>query len=175
MRKSTTAALCFPLCLAVASAAPSPLPLGDGAKAKTTVYQATLGSIEFSTEIDNILFALTSLQSKYKVVRINVRNRGRDTLRFSKSKDQVMLFFPDAAAGRVGLLDLQRRDPAVWDGLESELRAMLVYPELVEPGEEENVFVFIPDPTLTRLPVHVDFMVSSANRTVALRHPVSKK
>src|SRR5207245_7501384 len=100
MRTPIAATLWLSLCLAVASAAPSPHAWGDGRKAKKTLYRAELGSIEFSCEIDNILFALASLENKYKVVRINIRNRGPEALRLSKSKAQVMVFLADALAGR---------------------------------------------------------------------------
>ena len=53
----------------------------------------------------------------------------------------VQAQFGDRRPAVTGILDLGARDAVLWDSMPPSLREAIVYPQMVEPGEEESVFV----------------------------------
>ncbi|MHC4270108.1 MAG: hypothetical protein ACYSTS_16815 [Planctomycetota bacterium] len=137
----------------------------NGGKGKKTFYkgQIKLGEeevCEFSTEIEQVLFRINSVENKYKVVRIKIINKSEKTLHLSIDKDKLELAYNEGHI--TGILDLSKYDPIFWDALDSDIRNTLVYPQIVEgKGEEENVFVFIPNPKLEKLPLAFIYTIES--------------
>jgi hypothetical protein len=161
----------IPLCLILGLGA-APV-LGNGGKGKVTVYRAEVRTgegepIQFSAELEGILFRLNSVRNKYKVVRLKVVNDSPGPLKLSPDQDKIeLLYDPDPAVQ--GILNLAGRDAALWDSFPADLRQVLAYPRLVEAGEEENVFVFIADPNLARLPKRFRYRIASLPDPVELR------
>ncbi|HEV8580153.1 MAG TPA: hypothetical protein VGX68_13865 [Thermoanaerobaculia bacterium] len=148
--------------------------LGNGGKGKTTVYRAEVRQgegepIQFSAELEAILFRLNSVRNKYKVVRVKIVNDSSNSLKLSPDQDKIELLFNTGEAPMQGILNLSKRDAALWDSLPADLRQALAYPRIVEAGEEENVFVFIADPNLARLPRHIRYHVASLPDPVEMR------
>lgn len=130
--------------------------LGNGGKGKKIRYLGYIetgehGTCLFSSEIEPVMFVLNSVQNKYKVVRIKIKNQSKKPIRLSKQKDKIELQFDH---GNIqGILNLAKHDADFWDSLKLELRKALVYPQIVEPnGEEENIYVFVPDAKLNKFP-----------------------
>lgn len=147
--------------------------LGNGGKGKTTIYRAEArtgegGPIQFSAELEAILFRLNSVQNKFKVVRLKIVNDSPRALKLSPDQDKIELLFDDGAPVP-GILKLSGRDAALWDSFSADLRQVLVYPRVVEAGEEENVFVFIADPNLAHLPRRFRYHIASLPDPVELR------
>ena len=41
-------------------------------------------------------------------------------------------------------MNLPSSDRATWDGLETEIRTAVVYPEVIESREEEGIYFYVP-------------------------------
>lgn len=140
--------------------------LCNGGKGKTDRYIGEIsidgnlpGACIFSTEIEKVLFRLNSVQNTYKVVRIKIVNFSKIPLLLSAEKDKIVLVY--AHRNISGILNLVNHDPTLWDTFAVEMRRILVYPKKVEAGEEENIFVFIPEPNLTELPEGFLYVIDS--------------
>ena len=118
----------------------------NGGKGKTEHYAgfARFGDdfIAFDTSFDKVLFLLTSVQNKYKIIQVRVKNNGRSPVLLSDAKDMITIVFKNRQVR--GILDMYRRDSAFWDALTPGTRQILAYPANVSPGEEQSVFVFTP-------------------------------
>ena len=144
----------------------------NGSKGKKVLYEAHIGIREanhpdchFMIELEPILFQINSVQNKYRVIRINIKNDSLASLKLSLDKDSVQF----RANSRLvkGSLSVASSDQAWWDGLSSELRRALAYPDqsAIKGGEEENVFVFVPVSDLPTLPVEILFKIDSVSGT----------
>jgi hypothetical protein len=124
-----------------------PLARGNGGEGKVVVYRGTLsgdgGEVQFDAEVQPLFFRLATVRSAYRVVRIRIRNTGSRPLVLSAGGDAVEVQLR-GGANVTGVLDLGTRDAAVWDALPADLRGLIAYPQRVEGGEEESVFVFLP-------------------------------
>ena len=117
------------------------------------------GVCSFSTQFEKVLFRLNSVQNKYKAVRIRIVNYSKSPLLLSAERDKIELIYDQR--GIPGILNIANHDPAFWDSLDLEMRKALVYPKKVEAGEEENIFVFLPDSNLTELPIKFLYVIDS--------------
>jgi hypothetical protein len=144
----------------------------NGSKGKKVTYEAhvrigdaTQPECHFLVELEPILFQINSVQSKYRVIRINIRNDSQASLKLSLEKDSVQV----RADSRLvkGSLSIAGSDQAWWDGLSSSLRRALAYPDqsAIKRGEEENVFVFVPVSDLPTLPIEILFKIDSVSAT----------
>jgi hypothetical protein len=140
----------------------------NGSKGKKVIYEAHIAvgdanqpNCHFMIELEPILFQISSVQNKYRVIRINIRNDSQTSLKLSLDKDSVQL----RADSRLvkGSLSVANSEQAWWDGLSPELRRALAYPDqsAIKRGEEENVFVFVPVSDLPTLPVEILFKIDS--------------
>src|SRR5262245_40740830 len=106
--------------------------LSNGGKGKTAKYtgQIKIGQgtdkIEFSTEIERVLFLLNSVENKYKVVRIKINNLSKNALRLSREKDRIELHFNDGSGVLSGMLDISNRDPIFWNTFNREMKEILL-------------------------------------------------
>ena len=144
----------------------------NGSKGKKVLYEAHIvvgdanqPNCHFMIELEPILFQINSVQNKYRVIRINIKNDSLASLKLSLDKDSVQF----RANSRLvkGSLSVASSDQAWWDGLSSELRRALAYPDqsAIKGGEEENVFVFVPVSDLPTLPVEILFKIDSVSGT----------
>jgi hypothetical protein len=145
----------------------------NGGKGKVTTYQASVTmddqgrEVVFSAQLERVLFSLTSVQSKYKLVRIKIDNKSKKDLALSLEKDQIALRVGSETLP--GILDLGKQDPAMWDALGPAIRDQIAYPAKVKAGEEENIFVFIAKPALSDLPRDFRYSIESlAEKPVVL-------
>ena len=159
----------------------------DGGKAKNVVYQGQVraesgdGSTQFSVDPSPIIFYLGTVNNKYHVLLIRVRNETSTPLRLAKDQDSIEMRFADGQTVR-GVLNLPAADRATWDGLETELRTAVAYPEVVPAREEEGIYIYlrVGDVAAARkkheMPSSVIYNVKSLQRPVELRpRGVSKK
>jgi hypothetical protein len=123
---------------------------GNGGEGKVVVYRGTLPAgdgagpeAQFDAEVQPMFFRLATVRNAYRVVRIRIRNVGARSLVLSAGGDAVQVQLRSGATV-TGVLDLGARDAAVWDALPADLRGLIAYPQRVEGGEEESVFVFLP-------------------------------
>lgn len=146
--------------------------LGNGGEFKQTEYLGEIqtgddsGKVQFSTTIDRLMFTLTSLRNKYKVIRIQIENSSKSPISLSIEKDEMEIFFEDGKKIN-GILNIRKHDPELWSGFRLEIREMLAYPEVVTAPPNRgvhNVFVFIPDPRLDVLPVIFRYKIDSLER-----------
>jgi len=120
----------------------------DGGKAKNVIYEARVpaqtgtGSLQFSIDTSPIIFYLTTVNTKYHVLLLRVKNGTAAPLVLSKDQDAIELVFADGQKVQ-GLLNVRSVDPATWDGLETEIRTAVSYPDLVPALEEEGIYVYI--------------------------------
>jgi len=155
------------VCL-LAIAAVSASLAANGSKGKRVVYEGsvslgdgTSGDCRFLVELEPILFQVESVQSKYRVIRINIRNNSQSPLKLTMAKDSVQV--RDGSRVTKGNLNLADSEPAWWDGLPLELRKALAYPDqaAIRRGEEENVFAYFPAADLSTPPAEITFKIDS--------------
>jgi hypothetical protein len=126
-----------------------PSVLADGGKAKNVIYEGAArpqtgnGAWQFNIDSSPIIFYLGTVNNKYHVLLIRVKNDTDGPLNLSKDQDTIELRFTSRQKVK-GLLNLPASDRATWDGLETEIRTAVVYPELVQPGEEEGIYFYVP-------------------------------
>lgn len=147
----------------------------NGSKGKRVVYEATVrlgdttpGDCHFLVELEPILFQIESIQNKYRVIRINIRNDSQSPLRLSLEKDAVQVRVDSRVIQ--GSLNLADSDQAWWDKLPAELRKALAYPDqsAINRGEEENVFAYFPVADLPTLPREILFKINQVSTTPIL-------
>lgn len=166
-----------PLAGVVLLATAGTLLAANGTKGKRVIYEARVpmraadgAECIFAIELEPVLFPITSVQSKYRVIRINIRNRSSAALRLSLARDAVQaLVGSRLVQGRLSLSDAEQ---AWWDALSADLRQALAYPDqtTVKAGEEENVFAFFPVADMPGIPDEVLFKVASfASTPIAIR------
>jgi hypothetical protein len=140
----------------------------NGSKGKRVVYEGTAslgdgtsGQCRFLVELEPILFQIESVQNKYRIIRINIKNDGQAPLKLALMKDSIQV----RAGSRVtkGSLNPADGEQAWWDGLSPELRKALAYPDqaAVRHGEEENVFAYFPIADLSAPPSEILFKIDS--------------
>jgi hypothetical protein len=158
----------------------------DGGKAKNVIYEARVpaqtgtGALQFSIDTSPIIFYLTTVNAKYHVLLLRVRNDTGTPLRLSKDQDSIELAFADGRKVK-GVLNVPPVDRATWDGLETEIRTAVAYPDLVPVREEEGIYVYvrIGDVKTPRLrhemPVSLTYTIRSLARPVEVRQRSAAK
>jgi hypothetical protein len=153
------------LIVVVAIVGSAGLAAANGGKGKVTTYQAAVTmdvqgrEVVFSAQLERILFSLTSVHNKYKIVRIKIDNKTKKDVTLSLEKDQIELRVGSQTLP--GILDLGKHDPALWEAFGAVTREQIAYPARVKAGEEENIFVFIARPGLSDLPRDFRYSIDS--------------
>src|SRR5258706_3310859 len=158
----------------------------DGGKAKNVTYdgqarpQTGNGSWQFTIDTSPIIFYLGTVNNKYHVLLIRVKNNADAPLNLAKDQDTIELRFSDGQKVK-GLLNLPATDRATWDGLETEIRTAVAYPEVVPPREEEGIYFYVPIADVKgprkrhEMPSSIIYNIKSLASPVELRRPgVSK-
>jgi hypothetical protein len=123
--------------------------LADGGKAKNAIYdgqarpQSGNGSVQFNIDTSPIIFYLGTVNNKYHVLLIRVKNNSDVPVNLAKDQDTIEMSFVGGQKVK-GLLNLPATDRATWDGLETEMRTAVVYPAFVEAREEEGIYCYVP-------------------------------
>jgi hypothetical protein len=158
----------------------------DGGKAKNVTYagegqpRSGSGSSAFSVDTSPIIFYLGTVNNKYHVLLIRVKNNMNAPLNLSKDQDSIELRFSGGQKVK-GLLNLPASDPGTWDGLETEIRTAIAYPEVVEPHEEEGIYLYVPVADLKgprkthEMPSLIIYNIKSLASPVELRRPGAAK
>jgi len=158
--------------------------IADGGKAKNAVYEGRVpaqtgtGTMQFTIDTSPIIFYLTTVNTKYHVLLIRVRNDTAAPLVLSKDQDTIEFAFANGQKVQ-GLLNIPAVDRATWDRLETEIRTAVTYPDLVPAREEEGIYVYvrIADVRAPRLrhemPVKLTYHIKSLSRPVEIRQPVA--
>jgi hypothetical protein len=156
---------CLPLLIAS-----STLLAANGTKGKRVVYEATVRmgdaatpNCHFLVELEPILFQIDSVQDKYRVIRINIKNNSQSPLKLSLEKDSVQVRIASRVIG--GSFNLADSERLWWDGLSPDLRKALAYPDqsAIKSGEEENVFAYFPVSDLPVLPLEILFKIDGVS------------
>jgi len=114
----------------------------DGGKAKNVVYQGKAEGAQFSIDTSPIIFYVGTVNNKYHVLLIRVKNSSDTALNLAKDQDTIQLRFAGGTTVN-GLLNLPAADRATWDGLETEIRNAVAYPDVIKPREEEGIYLYI--------------------------------
>jgi hypothetical protein len=173
--------------LTLSCALVSPVLSANGGKAKNVVYSGEAspptgdGGWRFKIDSSPIIFYLGAVNNKYHVLLIRVRNDAGVPLRLAKDQDSVELIFADGSKTQ-GLLNLPASDRATWDGLDAEIRSAVAYPDVVKPGEEEGIYMFVPTTPTTQvsgprkrheMPSVIVYTIKSVREPIPLRRPVA--
>lgn len=152
----------------------------DGGKAKNVVYQGQArpqsgtGSSQFSIDTSPIIFYLGTVNNKYHVLLIRVKNDTAAPLQLAKDQDTIELRFADGQTVK-GLLNLPAADRSTWDGLDTEIRTAVAYPDVVPAREEEGIYMYVRvgDVTGPRkkhdMPISIIYNIKSLPSPVELR------
>ncbi len=134
----------------------------------------------FSIAIEPVIFRLTTMQGKYRLLRLRVSNATSTPLTLSADLDRIELL-PRAGAPIAALLNPQRGDTAFWDALDAPTRETLAYPVALKgapasaPGarlsspESIYIYVLVPAAQVTDLPESFRYTIASINQTVLIR------
>ena len=156
----------------------------DGGKAKNTFYTGQVqppsgnGELRFTVDTSPIIFYLGTVNNKYHVLLIRVNNNTGAPLKFSKDQDTVELRFSGNQRVK-GLLNLPASDRATWDGLETEIRTAVAYPDIVEPHEEEGIYCYVAVSDVKsprkkhEMPGSIIYNIKSLRSPVELRLPAA--
>jgi hypothetical protein len=126
-----------------------PAMFADGGKAKNAIYngsaqpQTGSGAFQFNIDTSPIIFYLGTVNNKYHVLLIRVKNTTSVPLTFAKDQDSIELRFSGGQKVK-GILNLPGTDSPTWDGLETEIRTAVAYPQSVPAGEEEGIYFYVP-------------------------------
>lgn len=167
--------VCAALGLVLLAALLSPANLANGGKAKLLQLQASVLDngkwiCEMTSDVDPYLFALNSVKGKYKVLRVKIVNHGDKPIKLSAAKDHADVVFGETTVP--GVLDFAATETALWDGLPQKLRHDVGFPTLVEPGEEESLFVFIAGADRTDVPTAIRLSIAGlGDKPIELREP----
>ena len=154
----------------------------DGGKAKNVIYdgqarpQTGNGSWQFTVDTSPIIFYLGTVNNKYHVLLIRVKNNTDGPLNLAKDQDTIELRLSDGQKVK-GLLNLPAADRTTWDGLETEIRTAVAYPEVVPPHEEEGVYFYVPVGDVKgprkrhEMPSSIIYNIKSLTGPVELRRP----
>ena len=150
----------------------------DGGKAKNVIYEARPqtgnGSSQFTIDTSPIIFYLGTVNRKYHVLLIRVKNNSDAPLNLAKDQDTIELRFADGQVVK-GLLNLPAADRATWDSLETEIRTAVAYPEVVPPREEEGIYLYVPVGDVKgprkkhEMPISIVYNIKSLPHPVELR------
>jgi hypothetical protein len=156
----------------------------DGGRAKNVVYngqarpQTGNGSWQFTVDTSPIIFYLGTVNNKYHVLLVRVKNNTDTPLNLAKDQDTIELRFSDEQKVK-GLLNLPAADRVTWDGLETEIRTAVAYPNVVPPREEEGIYFYVPvgDVKIPRkrheMPNSIMYNIKSLTSPVELRRPAA--
>jgi hypothetical protein len=157
-----------------------PAVLADGGKAKNVIYEGQVrsqtgsGSCQFISDTSPIIFYLGTVNNKYHVLLIRVKNNTDAPLNLAKDQDTIELRFSDGQQVK-GVLNLPAVDRATWDGLETEIRTAVAYPEVVPPREEEGIYFYVPVNDVKgprkkhEMPSSIVYNIKSLTKPVELR------
>src|SRR5262249_51132708 len=152
----------------------------DGGKAKNVIYQGQAqpqtgnGSSKFSIDTSPIIFYLSTVNNKYHVLLIRVKNDTDAPLKLAKEQDTIELRFSNGQTVK-GLLNLPAADRASWDGLDTEIRTAVAYPEIVPAHEEEGIYLYVKVGDVNgprkkhEMPTSIIYNIKSLPRPVELR------
>ncbi len=154
-------------CVLFLAAASVGLLPANGSKGRMVLYGARVpvsnatGADSFSIELEPILFPILSLQNKYRVIRISVKNQSSAPLKLSVAKDTIQVLVGSRLVR--GRLSVSDSEAAWWNGLSLDMRKALVYPDQapIRTGEEDNVFAFFPVSEISAVPEEVLYKVAS--------------
>ena len=138
----------------------------NGNRAKKEFYDGKIGQVAFSVELEPIPFQVSTVQNRYRLIRIRIVNDGATPLSLSARADKVVGYTGEGEVD--GIVDLNRRDAALWDGFSAEVRTMLAYPTVVKAREEESVFVFFDATRLKSAPERLLYTVAGLKEGVTL-------
>jgi hypothetical protein len=145
----------------------------NGGKGKDQHYSATErfgeGTVEFWIRIETVLFSITSVQNKYKVIHVRIFSKSEKPLQLSVDNDAMEVVIGGKKVA--GILDISKTDPAFWDGLTAEMRKSLAYPLNVPLREEESIFVFVPKDAAENLPEAFRYKIASLPSEVVIKPP----
>jgi hypothetical protein len=154
----------------------------DGGKAKNVIYsgqarpQNGTGSCQFSIDTSPIIFYVGTVNNKYHLLLIRVKNNTDAALNLSKDQDSIELRFSDGQKVK-GLLNLPAADQATREGQETEISTAVAYPEVVEPREEEGIYFYVPVGDVKgprkkhEMPSLIIYNIKSLTSPVELRRP----
>jgi len=166
--RSCLLAMIVPLLVLTASAEIS------GDRGRRVIYRGSLQlgteqpqGVEFSIELEPVVFLINSVQNKYKVVRIRMENPTRTDLRLL-DEDRIEMRYPEGVSVS-GHLDLQRVDPQFWDAFDASQMLALAYPQVLRGRETIYVHAFFPSAQVKNMPVEFEFVVGG--KTVRIARP----
>jgi hypothetical protein len=157
-----------------------PVAGADGGKAKNVIYEGQArpqtgnGSWQFTIDTSPIIFYLGTVNNKYHVLLIRVKNNAETPLNLAKDQDTIEVRFSDGQKVK-GLLNLPAADRSTWDGLETEIRTAVAYPDIVAPREEEGIYFYIPVDDVKsprkkhEMPISITYNIKSLTSPVELR------
>ena len=182
IRRPATPILCGLLMLSLITSALA----ANGGKAKNSLYQAFIqpasgsGEWRFTIDTSPIIFYLGTVNNKYHVLLIRVKNQTAVPLLLSKDQDTISLQFANGLSVK-GFLNLPATDQPTWDGLDAEIRTAVVYPQVVPPGEEEGIYFYVPVEGVKAqrkahaMPSTIILNIKSLPQPVELRTPGASK
>jgi len=157
--------------LAVATIAPAVAGGGGGTRADFYISRETDHTLPLlSVRFDRVIYMLSIAGGKYRVFPVQIENpAGGRHLVLSREQDS----FTVVADGHQvrGILDLAAADPAMWDGLDTNLRQALLYPASIEANQALTIYVLAPAAEVPGLPTSFTYAIQSLGRPLELVRP----
>lgn len=141
-----------------------------GGGTKTTYYVTRDNRPDLpraAVRFDDVLYALNTVQGKYKVFPLFLESRP-DGTPVSLSPDGDT--FSVSANGRTvpGILDLAKADPELWGSLETPLKEALLYPATLDADEARTIYILAPASELQGKPDSFSLFIKSLDHTLEI-------
>ena len=157
--------------LAVLGIAPAIAGGGGGTRADIYITRESDHTLPLmSVRFDRVIYLLSIAAGKYRVFPVLIENpAGGRSLVLSREQDS----FTVVADGHPvrGILDLAQADPAMWDGLDTNLRQALLYPAAIEADQALTIYVLAPAAEISGLPTSFTYAIQSLGRPLELVRP----
>lgn len=152
----------------------------SGERGRPIVMQGVLAGDDgrdrarLSVEIERVGFLLNSVQGRYRLARLRFENLGASPVALSVDRDRLEA--EPAEGGPVpAIMNLQSGDSAFWDGLSSDLRQALAYPQAIRgvssPGGRREVvylYAMFPADRLPQIPAAFVYRIESTGQAIRI-------
>lgn len=135
------------------------------------------GPLRLTLTIERVMFRVTTVAGKYRLVRLRISNESTAPVAFSATDDRLDVVQAGGVVAQAVLNPLQA-DPTFWAGLDQGLRDALVYPVRLNGAKQGSavaesayLYLLLPADKVAEPPTAFRYTIASLGATIELRDP----